>query len=479
MLEPIIQEFIQQMEVESEELENTLPQSLDFSALERKLTDLTDQFTASILQALLNNIFTQAWFLTQLRTYAGTLGMRFKEYRPLTIQLNNGCSVCVMSPYFIKTPSKRKKKRRQKKGEAHLALRVCGFVSHVSPNLLSKVVQMALLCPSYAVAQTVLEEQGIRLNVKTIRRLCQRCFPNSNTLRSLLSLQGDEAEALRGKTLVISADGGRIRERKKKRGRRPKKLKQQGYDTNWKEPKLFTIYLLDEQGQVEKTFPPIHDATMGDHTEMFFLLKCYLDNLDLDVVKKIVFTGDGGCWIWNGVEQLIKDMRLDCSKVHQVLDHIHAKQNLEEIIDLATNTRQATARGTWQHHLWNGEIDSLEKSIKHIIKNKENLKEALNKFNNYFKENEKRMQYKKFKNQAIPCGSGHVESAIRRVINLRLKAPGTFWLKEMAECFLYLRSQLISGRWSIFMKNLTALTRLEFIPLYNGNPENPIALKTA
>jgi len=65
------------------------------------------------------------------------------------------------------------------------------------------------------------------------------------------------------------------------------------------------------------------------------------------------------------------------------------------------------------------------------------------------------MQYQTFERQGIPCGSGSVESAIRRVINLRLKAPGTFWTIEMAEVFLFLRSQLISGRWSIMMRNLT------------------------
>ena len=72
------------------------------------------------------------------------------------------------------------------------------------------------------------------------------------------------------------------------------------------------------------------------------------------------------------------------------------------------------------------------------------------------------MHYAQFKEKGLPTGSGHVESAIRRVINLRLKAPGTFWLKEMAECFLFLRSQLISGRWNVFMGNLTALTRRAF-----------------
>jgi len=65
------------------------------------------------------------------------------------------------------------------------------------------------------------------------------------------------------------------------------------------------------------------------------------------------------------------------------------------------------------------------------------------------------MQYQTFKNASLPCGSGCVESAIRRIINLRLKAPGTFWTPAMAEVFLFLRSQLLSGRWSIMLRNLT------------------------
>jgi hypothetical protein len=40
------------------------------------------------------------------------------------------------------------------------------------------------------------------------------------------------------------------------------------------------------------------------------------------------------------------------------------------------------------------------------------------------------------------------------VINLRLKAPGTFWTAAMGECFLFLRSQLLSGRWEVMLDNL-------------------------
>ena len=80
---------------------------------------------------------------------------------------------------------------------------------------------------------------------------------------------------------------------------------------------------------------------------------------------------------------------------------------------------------------------------------------ALNKWSNYFHANSKRMQYSFFKDEGLPQGSGSVESAIRRVINLRLKSCGSFWKKENAEIYLFLRSQLITGRWNTFFGNLT------------------------
>jgi hypothetical protein len=64
---------------------------------------------------------------------------------------------------------------------------------------------------------------------------------------------------------VIGIDGGRLRERRTKRGRKKAGQKRQGYQEEWKEPKLFTIYLLDAQGQVVKDFTPLYDGTREDH----------------------------------------------------------------------------------------------------------------------------------------------------------------------------------------------------------------------
>ena len=42
------------------------------------------------------------------------------------------------------------------------------------------------------------------------------------------------------------------------------------------------------------------------------------------------------------------------------------------------------------------------------------------------------MNYATYARRGLPLGSGAVESAIRRVINLRLKGNGMFWTVENA-----------------------------------------------
>jgi hypothetical protein len=70
----------------------------------------------------------------------------------------------------------------------------------------------------------------------------------------------------------------------------------------------------------------------------------------------------------------------------------------------------------------------------------------------YFVDNAERMQYPELRLRHLPQGSGIVESAIRRVINLRIKSAGKFWLYDNAEGVLHLRSYLkvtVQGGWAI------------------------------
>ena len=315
---------------------------------------------------------------------------------------------------------------------------------------------MALLCPSLETAKAVLDEQGVQVNVKTLRRYCKLTGERGMKWRGLISLDG--TENLDGVTIVVGIDGGRLRERRRKLGRWKKGQKRQGFSTEWKEPKLFTIYFLNAEGEVLRELSPLHDATMGKHEAMFDLLEQYLTALPLEKAERIVFCGDGAPWIWSDAIDLCKRMHLDMTKVHQVLDYTHAKQQLGKLLNYVGkqgkgNRQKGNLDQKWKNLLWNGEIDTLKTEVEqHCVGGRQTL--ALKKWRTYFKNNEDRMQYQTFEQQGIPCGSGSVESAIRRVINLRLKAPGTFWTIEMAEVFLFLRSQLISGRWTIMMRNL-------------------------
>jgi hypothetical protein len=64
------------------------------------------------------------------------------------------------------------------------------------------------------------------------------------------------------------------------------------------------------------------------------------------------------------------------------------------------------------------------------------------------------MRYAAFRAANIPMGSGAVESCVRRMVNLRMKGNGIFWRLENAERLLFLRSQMLSGRWDAFIDNI-------------------------
>lgn len=467
MLEEIVQDQVTDLLAQQDEWLREVSQDFNFAALEAKVGEVVNRLGAAVLKAALSALLMAPEFIQALKDLGARLGMRLKGYRSVKVHLGSGQSVEVVAPYFVKAvPKGRRRARRQ---GAYLGLEVLGFLRRCSNRLVSEVAQAALLCPSFEVAHAVLERRGLEVDVKTIRGLCRVLFEQGRWFRGQISLTG--TEQLAGRTLVIGIDGGRLRERRRKRGRKKAGQKRQGYHTDWKEPKLFTLYVLDSEGQVVKSFAPLHDATMRNHEGLFALLERYLDALDLERVARIVFCGDGAPWIWSGVEALCQRQGLDQARVDQVIDYTHAKQNLQELIDLLPARLQHQGRPAkqWRDWLWQGDLEALYQSLCETLRGKKKV-QALNKWDNYFARNHQRLQYARFRELAVPCGSGCVESAIRRVINLRLKAPGTFWTPEMAECFLFLRSQLLSGRWDTFIDNVARLKTRLLEPLRHAAP---------
>ena len=451
-------------------IQNLLTESVEDFKNHRNANTLCEQLKSeffsiveTFLTPVVEDVLCDLDLLPELKVGAGKMGLRFKGYRPTSIRLLTGNTLQIQSPYFAKAGSKkrpgRKSKKRNSKSGRHFGLDYLGFVARCSMTLGSAVVQAALLCPSFDIARKTLKFHSINLDVKTIRKITMDLAGRAMGQRGKVSIS--DADFVDGKTVLVCIDGGRLRERRFKRGRRPAGQKRQGYHAEWKEPIQIVIQVVNPDGEISKEHLPLYDATMGDVDAAFDLLETYLRELGVSKADRVVFCCDGARSYWKRTAPLAK--KLGVSNYYEVIDYTHAKQNLYEIIDKLPKNTSAKAKNQivemWKNLLWEGSLDQLEKAIGQTIRNAKKRKGALAKFNSYFQKNRSRMQYADFRRLNLPIGSGCVESAIRRVINLRMKSPGSFWKPETAESMLFLRSQLLSGRWSIMTENIFKETR--------------------
>lgn len=418
-----------------------------------------EQRIVSVIEAQLSNQV----FLNRLKAVAAGRGMRLKGYRPTSIRLLSGKALPVKSPYFVPVASKQRRgKKRQARTGRHLGLMYMGFIDRCSGLLASSAVQTALLCPSFEIAQDTLGSFGIRLDIKTIYRLCMRMGQQGILHRQRISLAAaDRAET---RSLLVCIDGGRLRERSPKAGRRPAGQKRQGYHTDWREPTQVVIQWLDETGRKCNETLPIYDATLADIDGVFQLLESYLAQIGADNADFVIFCADGARRYWRRFTGLAQKLKINAHA--EIIDYTHAKQNLwllaEQLPKKLGAQKQASLFQEWKNLLWKGRLKEIHDQIRQLINCPAKRRQALKKFKNYFLDNRIRMQYAAFRHLDLPTGSGCVESAIRRVINLRLKSPGIFWKRQTAEVMLFLRSTLLCGRWHIMLNNLYQLNRGQF-----------------
>jgi hypothetical protein len=420
-------------------------------------------FVEELIVAVIQQLLSDRHFLATLKMLAAKSALRFNGYKPTSIRLLSGQSISIDSPYFVKSQTKarrgRKSKKRKAKNGCHLGLSYLGFIDRCSGVLTSSAVQAVLLCPSFEIAKRTLLSFGIEMNIKTIQRLCMRL--GQQTIENRHRIVLSDADAAKNRTLFVCIDGGRLRERTPKRGRCPIGQKRQGYHTDWREPTQIVIQWLDANGEKCKHTVPLYDATLGDIDAAFQLLEGYLRQMNVSKADMVIFCADGARRYWTRFSSLAERLKINAH--YEVIDYTHAKQNLMLVAGnlpkkLGAKKLVAITKD-WKNLLWQGKLGEINCQIRQFIKSPAKRKQALNKFKNYFLNNFRRMQYAAFRQLNLPTGSGCVESAIRRVINLRLKSPGIFWKRKTAEVMLFLRSTLLCGRWEIMSKNLMMLNR--------------------
>ena len=83
-----------------------------------------------------------------------------------------------------------------------------------------------------------------------------------------------------------------------------------------------------------------------------------------------------------------------------------------------------------------------------------------------------RLSYVGYRQLGLPCGSGGIESGIRRVIILRLKSNAMFWKSAHAESMLQIRNQVVSDHWDAAMSELSDFLRTETYDSWQWQPQD-------
>ena len=121
--------------------------------------------------------------------------------------------------------------------------------------------------------ERVLADRGQPLDLKAIRSMAYRFAARARAAQRTGSPNWGETVA--GRRVILSVDGGRIRIRTTKRG--PKTAKGRNrYRTDWREPKLLILSVVDEKGQMDRDFLAVIDGTLSGPDAIFKLMEFYL-----------------------------------------------------------------------------------------------------------------------------------------------------------------------------------------------------------
>src|SRR5262249_31661781 len=89
------------------------------------------------------------------------------------------------------------------------------------------------------------------------------------------------------------------------------------------------------------------------------------------------------------------------------------------------------------------------------------------------------LDYDEMQRRGLPIGSGAIESAIRRVVNQRLKGNGLMWCEGNAEAILQLRAAALTGRWDEMVERALQSASTDGRRAWTwSSPAMPFQLKT-
>jgi hypothetical protein len=336
-------------------------------------------------------------------------------------------------------------------------LLLLGITGRYTPQMRKRMAKAAALLGSYDEAVVMLAEEGISISVNQLRAVTAGMGRVLQRMTDLGSLTA--AGSVSGRRIVVSMDGGRVRLRERRRGKTKKGRKR--FAPKWREPRLFIIYAVDDEGRMADDFTPVIDGSLGSCDQLFALLLAYLQGFKLTEAARVLFVADGAAWIWRRIPKLMKALGLKDEQVQQLIDFWHAMEYLGKIAD--SKSLKGVRKTHWlkiqKKRLWRGEIGTVVDEIQSLLGPRKTKDQ--NTWLNYFITHglvHRRMDYSRSRAHNTPIGSGAIESAVRRVINLRVKSNAVYWLRDNAETMIRLRAWIKAGRAEELFQQTTCIT---------------------
>lgn len=365
-------------------------------------------------------------------------------------------------------PAARTGKGRGKEGGGvYPEFGVLGIQEGSSPALVREVGRQVALLPSYALSREELARRGVDLDIKEIYGIGKYAGAAALTYRRRLLEQYRAGllvagRAWAGKRLGVFVDGGRTKIRtltRRQQGRGKHKTQRRRYRTDWREPKLLIIVELDRRGRMVPGSKAVLDGTFEGPDELMELLAMYLHLLGAASAQLVCLGADGAPWVWERWDWVIQRVGLKAQRVTKILDWCHAVHHvslaLEEVVeDKEVRRRLFKKLRKWlKHGDWWEVVSELSQRAKDLPNGHALWTEV-----SYLERHgeEGHLDYARFRRRGVPLGSGAIESAIRRVINLRLKGNSISWYKENAEGMLLLRCLVLSKRWDDIFAKISA-----------------------
>jgi hypothetical protein len=416
--------------------------------------------------------------------------LRAAEKRSLRVRLLGGLVVFLTTLYC--GPKRRTGNGRGREGAGlYTELAVLGVSEGVSPGLISRVGRMTALLPSFERARNELAEDGVDLDIKEVHRISTQLGAEILTTRRrdlerYRSGQMPVGKELRGKRVGVAIDGGRVRIRKlvrKQKGKGKTKTRRRKMSTEWREPKLLIIFETDAKGRQMPGTKPLIEATLEGPDGCLELLAMHLHRLGAAKAKSVTFLADGATWIWERLEWVVKRVGLDPKRVMKVLDCCHAVHQMSLALKGLNLVKSKHDKLYWEMRMKLKKSRALEVTYElSLLAEAEGLPPKSEVWTNirYLESHAAsgHMQYLTFRRRGLPLGSGAIESAIRRVVNLRLKGNGITWYAENAEGMMALRAAALTDRWKETLRHAReTMSRDRCLGWEWKSPDMPAELK--